>query len=234
MTTQAYLMTTLFILTMDVLLVLVMLWILRNNGAPVPVLATTGAGAGLWLGFLLWGIGGEHFFSDQMNAWAFYAVVLAGIGGVMTVVFTTPLAALLSKGGQEMLLLPQGLRAFFGAGFLVEGLLGLLPANFALVDGITHITAAVLALMTALLLSRHAVGAGSVWLTNLFGLLDLVVVATGIAFALLPEIGLHHNMMYALFFAAPIFVTLHVLALRLELREPTPMPIMAQTACVQL
>lgn len=223
MTTQPDLITTLFILSMDVLLLLVLLWILRNNGASLPTMAITGAVAVLWLGFLLWGIGGEHIFPDQMNPWAFYAVILTGIGGVMTLFFTTPLGALLSKGGQEMLLLPQGMRAFFGAGFLVEGILGLLPPNFALMDGITHITAAVLALMTALMLSRRAVGAGSVWLTNLFGLLDLVVVATGIAFVLLPEIGLYHNMMYALFFAAPIFVTLHMLSLRLELREPTPM-----------
>lgn len=224
MTTQAYLVTTLFVLAMDGLLATIVIWILRSNGASVSLMASTGAVVMLWLGFLLWGIGGEHLFPDHMSPWAFYAVILVCIGAVMTVCFTTPLGTLLSKGGQEMLLLPQGMRAFFGAGFLIEGTLGLLPPNFALMDGITHITAAVLALMTALMLSRRVVGSSSVWLTNLFGLLDLVAVATGIAFVLLSDIGLYHNMMYALFFAAPIFVTLHMLSLRLELREPTPMP----------
>ncbi|MEM9380152.1 MAG: hypothetical protein AAGB93_09425 [Planctomycetota bacterium] len=107
----------------------------------------------------------------------------------------------------------QGLRVFFGAGFLVEAVLGVMPAGFGIADGVTHISAAFLALALA---TAHAMGAarpGFAWFVNAFGLLDIVVVAGGISFVLLPEIGPHHNVMLAAFFAAPIFIALHFVAI---------------------
>ena len=94
-----------------------------------------------------------------------------------------------------------------------------MPSNFAVLDGMSHVTAAVLMLV------RRQVGLGAVWLTNLFGLVDIVVVAAGIAFLLVPQLGPHHNVMYAAFFAAPIFISLHLLSLRFALRECVPAPV---------
>lgn len=110
--------------------------------------------------------------------------------------------------------MPQGMRAFFGAGFLIQGVLGSMPPAFAIADGLTHITAAVLALWTSWMLGKGWFGPRVLWLTNLFGLLDIVVVAAGIAFVLLPKIGPYHNVMYAAFFAASIFIALHLLSIR--------------------
>jgi hypothetical protein len=123
------------------------------------------------------------------------------------------------------LLLPQGLRTLFGAGFLIEGAYGVMPVHFAVSDGITHIIAGTLALMTAWGLAQKILGARALWIAHLFGLLDIVVVAAGIAFVLLPEIGPFHNIILAAFFAAPIFVTLHLMGIRDLLRSSaTPPP----------
>ena len=225
---QAESLTTVYVLIMDVLLATVLLWVLHANGATSRMLAAVGAGAALWLGFMVWGIGGQNLFQADIGSWAFFAILLCGVVGVLVLFMATRLGALLSKGGQEFLLLPQGLRAFFGAGFLVEGALGVMPRDFAVLDGLTHITAAVLALMTALMLARRQVGLGAVWLTNLFGLVDVVVVAAGIAFVLLPQIGPHHNVMYAALFAAPIFIALHLLSLRLAWRAGVPAPVLSR------
>ena len=225
---QAESLTTVYILIMDVLLATVLLWVLHTHGATRRMLAAVGAGAALWLGFMVWGIGGQNLFPADIGSWAFFAILLCGVAGVLMLFMATPLGALFAKSGQEFLLLPQGLRAFFGAGFLVEGAFGVMPRDFAVLDGIAHITAAVLALMTALMLARRQVGLGAVWLTNLFGLLDVVVVAAGIAFVLLPQIGPHHNVMYAALFAAPVFIALHLLSLRVAWHAGVPAPVAAR------
>ena len=46
-----------------------------------------------------------------------------------------------------------------------------------------------------------------------FGLTDVALVALGIPWFLIAAVGPNHNMMYAAFFAAPIFVALHAVSL---------------------
>jgi hypothetical protein len=102
---------------------------------------------------------------------------------------------------------------FFGAGFLIEAALGLLPQRFGIADGMTHVIAAFLALKAGLLLAKDGHNRFELWFANLFGLLDIVVVALGISFVLLNDITPYHNMMYVVFFAAPLFLGLHLVSI---------------------
>lgn len=168
----------------------------------------------LWQGFLLWRLSSGSLFAYDISSVAFCLTLFGFVALVCGVVFfVKPLREVLLRLPYESLLLPQGLRVFFGAGFLVEGVLGQLPKGFSIADGIFHILSAFLALKSGLLYAQRKDNLGEVWFANLFGLTDIVIVALGIPFALIAQVGPNHNMMYAAFFAAPIFVTFHFISI---------------------
>jgi len=139
---------------------------------------------------------------------------------VAVVTFATTVKKYLLKVPQEFLLFPQGLRVFFGAGFLIEACLGIMPATFGILDGITHVSSAFLAMMTAIVYTSKWKSNRMVWIANLFGLIDILVVAVGISFFLLKDISPNHNVMYAVFFAAPLFITLHIISIWKLIKNP--------------
>lgn len=204
---------TAFILVLDLLLTLLLLWCLGKLGASRRTVLFVGGSCVAWLALLVWMLGGHRAIPADIGGRAFFAILLGGVALVAALFFATSIGGCFLRGGHEWMLLPQGLRAFFGAGFLIQGALGTMPPAFAIADGLTHITAALLALWTSWMLGQGYFGARALWLTNLFGLLDIVVVAAGIAFGLLPKIGPYHNVMYAAFFAAPLFIALHLLSI---------------------
>ncbi len=221
---------TSYILTFDLLLTSLLLWCLGKLGASrrrIIVVGSIGVG---WLAFLLWMFGGHNLIPADIGGPAFFALLLGGVVLVAGLFFATAIGGNFMRGGHEWLLVPQGMRAFFGTGFLIQGTLGTMPVSFAIADGLTHITAAILALWTAWMLGKGYAGARILWFTNLFGLLDIVVVAAGIAFVLLPKVGPYHNMMYAAFFAAPLFIALHLLSLSRLLSVSRAIPVLDHAA----
>lgn len=100
----------------------------------------------------------------------------------------------------------------FGAGFLLQAGIGLLPIEFGIIDGFSHITAGFMALIAAALIANAPTRLGPVIAANAFGLLDILVVASSIALILLPEMTPHHPMMYAVFLPAPIWLWLHIVS----------------------
>ena len=153
-------------------------------------------------------------FSKDISSIAFCFILFGFVGVVCgAIFFCRPLRDLLLRLPYESLLLPQGMRVFFGAGFLVEGVLGQLPKGFSIADGIFHILSAFLALKSGLLFAQRKDNIGEVWFANIFGLTDIVIVALGIPFGLIEQVGPNHNMMYAAFFAAPIFVAFHFISI---------------------
>jgi hypothetical protein len=114
---------------------------------------------------------------------------------------------------QYYLLLPQAFRMFFGAGFIIEAAYGILPIDYGVIDGVMHITTAFLATTLAIHIAHGHKPKKSLIMVNIFGLLDIVIVAYGIAFFILGDIGVNHNVFYAVFFPAPIFIWLHLISL---------------------
>ena len=114
---------------------------------------------------------------------------------------------------QRQLLLAQGIRVFFGGGFLMQASLGTLPQTFGIIDGFTHISAGFFGLIAAFSLAANIQGTRRAWFANLFGLADIAIVASSIALVLLPQIGPHHNIMYAVFLPAPFWLWLHIISI---------------------
>lgn len=203
-----------YVITLNLVLAGFILEVLRRSGAGKSLRLGVATAFVTWMLLLGWGIGGHHFFPDHISGMAFFVIILSAVAVVAAaMLFFPPLKRVLANAPQELLLLTQGLRVFFGAGFLIQAALGLLPLRFGISDGMTHVIAAFLALKAGLLLVKGGHNRFELWFANLFGLLDIVVVALGISFMLLDIMTPYHNMMYVVFFAAPLFLGLHLVSM---------------------
>ena len=110
-------------------------------------------------------------------------------------------------------MLLQGVRVFFGAVFLMFASQGVLPATFGIIDGFTHIGAGFFGLIAAFSIASGINGKRRAWFANLFGLADILIVASSLALVLLPTIGPHHPMMYAVFLPAPLWLWFHLISI---------------------
>lgn len=205
--------TTVYLLVFDLVLVGFLIEVLRRAGASRKLVLGVGIGAVAWIALLAYLLPNQLLYPSNVTPTAFFVSILASVFALTAIGLFTPIGRLLGKSPQELLMLPQGLRVFFGAGFLMQGVLGLMPASFAIADGITHITAAFLCMKAAVLLRNPNARRGELWFANLFGLIDIVVVACGLSFFLLADIGPHHNVMLAALFAAPVFINLHLVSI---------------------
>lgn len=181
------------------------------------------AGLAGWLAVLHLGLSTRSLFPQDISGPAFLAVMVAGIalvGAVLTAV--PPVRVLLARLDQGQLMLLQGVRVFFGAAFLVQASTGDLPAAFGIVDGITHISAGFFGLIAAYSLAAGVDGPRRAWFANVFGLADILIVASSLALLLLPHIGPHHPMMYAVFLPAPLWLWFHLFSIAKLLRQRSP------------
>jgi len=207
-------MTTIYVIVGNLVLTGFLIETLRRGGASRALTVSIAGALVSWQIFLIWRLAGDGLFPSNIGSVPFCLTLFGFVGVVCAATMVVmPLRKVLLSLPYESLLLPQGLRMFFGAGFLIEGVLGQLPKGFSIADGIFHILSAFLALKSGLLYAQRKDNIGEVWFANLFGLTDIVIVALGIPFALIAEVGPNHNMMYAAFFAAPLFVLFHVLSI---------------------
>ncbi len=205
---------------LDGLMIIFTLWV-ASLRAPLGALGY-GIAAALagWLAVLHLGLSTRSLYPQDISGPAFLAVIVAGValvGGVLMVI--APVRGLLDRLDQGQLMLLQGVRVFFGAGFLVQASTGDLPAAFGIVDGITHISAGFFGLIAAYALAAGVDGSRRAWFANLFGLADILIVASSLALLLLPQIGPHHPMMYAVFLPAPLWLWFHLISIAKLLRE---------------
>ncbi|HFQ61460.1 MAG TPA: hypothetical protein ENK39_04070 [Epsilonproteobacteria bacterium] len=203
--------TTLYIIVMNTALAFTVVKMLRHNSTEAKTMKMAFMIFGSWLLATLLLFGNNTVLPNDISSFALFSIILVGVGLAGFVL--SPLFKALVTLPQEFLLMPQAFRMFFGAGFIIEAVFGIIPAGYGAVDGILHIATAFLATTLAIYVARGAKVTKSLVLVNLFGLLDIVVVAAGIAFFILGDIGIEHNVFYAVFFAAPIFIWLHLISL---------------------
>jgi len=168
----------------------------------------------LWLGALHYGLSNESLFAKDVSGVAFLLLIFAGVGIVGAVLmFIPPIHRLLLSLDQRQLLLLQGVRVFFGATFLMQASTGALPLGFGIMDGYTHIGAGFFGLIAAFSVATGVQGRRRAWFANIFGLTDILIVASSLALILLPQIGPHHSMMYAVFLPAPLWFWFHLISM---------------------
>ncbi len=194
-----------------------------RGGLPRRIALTVGSIGAVWLVLLRASFSqGEPFPEDISGLW-FFILILVGVGVFGAALFGHPaLRDPLVRMDQTWLLAPQAIRIVFGATFLLWASEDILPRTFGIVDGLTHITAGVLGLGASIAMYRNH-NMTLPWVANIFGLGDILIVASSIAFVLLDDIGPHHPMMYAVFAPAPVWLWLHVVSIyRLSLGAEVP------------
>ena len=209
-----------FMLDLNSMMVIYTLWVFSLSKPAIRLRVGLGTILLSWLAILHWGLASQSIFPESISGVTFLITILVFVGVVgAALLMVPPMRRVLFGLTQEQLLLAQGIRVFFGAGFLMQASLGNLPTTFGILDGWTHIAAGFLGLVAAFSFAVRINGARRAWFANLFGLADILIVATSLSLALLPQIGPHHSMMYAVFLPAPLWFWLHVVSLWKLARE---------------
>lgn len=203
--------TTLYIILTEIALAFTILKMLKHNNTEPKTITLGFVIFTAWILAVIILFGENSVLPNDISSFTLFAIILVGVS--LAGVVLSPLFKALIALPQEFLLLPQAFRMFFGAGFIIEAVFDIMPAGYGAIDGILHISTAFLATTLAIYVARGAKVTKSLIMVNLFGLLDIVVVAAGIAFFILGDIGVDHNVFYAVFFAAPIFIWLHLISL---------------------
>lgn len=210
---EIYELTTWYVVLMDVVIALATLWLLKKGNGTIAQLVTTGFVFLCWIVILVWAMSGEHIVSPNIEGLTFYLVIIGFVLFAGILMYITGLLKVFYSASQVDILIVHGFRVFVAAGFFTEGALGVIPVKFGIMDGFMHMTSGFLALFTVILLLINKKAIMWVWVTNVAGLLDILIIATAICFFVFSEIGPHHNMMLAVFFAAPVLIWLHFTSL---------------------
>lgn len=206
-----YELTTVYIIAMEFFLAITLIKVIKFTDVSYAVKRKSAFVFGIWFAVVVTLFEFVKILPVDMSSLSLFILILIGVAfsGLFFYLLKEVFLAL----PQELLLLPQAFRMFFGAGFIVEAVYGIIPSVYGIVDGVMHITSAFLAVTLAIYIARGCKCKRPLLLVNLFGLLDIVIVAAGIAFVILPQIGTGHNVFLAVFFAAPIFIWLHLISL---------------------
>ncbi len=212
-----------FALFLNLTMIIYTLWVISLGEKKGLLSISIGLGLLVWLAILHLGLSTKSIFPEDISGIAFLAIIFVVVGAVGALLFfIKPLRGKLLALSQRQLLLMQGIRVFFGANFLMQASLGELPLTFGILDGWTHIAAGFFGLIAAFSLANGTDGKRRAWFANIFGVVDILVVASTLALILLPTLTPHHNMMYAVFLPAPLWLWFHVVSIAKLLDQDEP------------
>lgn len=220
-----------FAIFLDFMMIIYTLWVISLGDKNGKLSIGIGAGMLSWLGILHFGLSTKSLFSEDISGIAFLIIILIAVGAVgALLLLVKPIRDKLLALTQKQLLLLQGIRVFFGANFLMQASLGGLPQTFGILDGWTHIAAGFLGLIAAFTLVADADGERRAWFANIFGVVDILVVASTLALIILPTLTPHHPMMYAVFLPAPLWLWFHLVSMWKLLQHKDNPALLAQKA----
>ena len=202
-----------FMIRLDLLMISHTLWVLllsnKNRfhfGLGVVLLT--------WLVLLHFGLSSKSIFPETISGVLFLTIIFTAVAAVGIVLFAIPTTQKILLGlTQQQLLLLQGIRVFYGARFLMYASVGALPLVFGIVDGWTHIAAGFLALMAAYSFSTNSHAIRRAWFANIFGLAEILLVASTLALFILQDVTPDGLVMYAAFLPAPLLLWFHFISI---------------------
>lgn len=210
---MSFISTNEFMVGLDLLMITYTLWVhsLSNSNK-----FHYGIGVGLfgWLFLLHLGLSTKSIFPEDISGLSFLIIIFVAVGIVGLLLFFVPMVKKIVLGlSQQQLLLMQGIRVFFGASFLMQASLGNMPLIFGIIDGWTHIAAGFFGLIAAFSMESDTDAIRRAWFANIFGLLDILIVASTLSLVILHDITPHGSMMYAVFLPAPLWLWFHLISI---------------------
>ena len=198
---------------LDTIMIVYTLWVLslKNNNK---IYYGIGLGLFIWLVVLHFGLSTKSLFPEDISGIFFLIIIFTAVGVVgALLLLTPPIRKVVLSLDQQQLLLLQGIRVFFGASFLMQASLGAMPLVFGVIDGWTHIAAGFFGLIAAYSVAGGINATRRVWFANIFGLLDILIVASSLSLLILDDITPHGSMMYAVFLPAPLWLWAHLISM---------------------
>jgi len=179
-----------------------------------------GTGLFVWLIVLHLGLSTKSFFPENISGISFLIIIFTVVGIVGAILLLVyPIRKIVTALNQQQLLLVQGIRVFFGASFLMQASLGAMPLVFGIIDGWTHIAAGFFGLIAAFSMASRINAERRAWFANIFGLLDILIVASTLSLLILDGITPHGSMMYAVFLPAPLWLWAHLISIYKLVKE---------------
>jgi len=210
---MSFLTSNWFMISLDLLMIIYTLWVVSLSNRN-KFHYGTGAALLAWLTLLHVGLSTKSLFPEDISGIAFLMIVFAAVGVVGLILLAIPpVRKIVLSLSQQQLLLIQGIRVFFGASFLMQASLGGMPLLFGIVDGWTHIAAGFFGLVAAFSMAGSFDAVKRAWFANVFGLADILIVASTLSLLILRDITPHGNMMYAVFLPAPLWLWAHVISI---------------------
>ncbi len=201
--------TTYWVLLVDMIVAVATLWLFWKGRANTRTLWTVGVVFIVAILGMHWLFGGQNLLPSNLSGIWFYTIILIGAALVVLILELSSMK-IMDNLSQEHLQIVQGLRVFVGGGFLMEGVLNVIPGWFSILDGFLHIASGFLALLSAIGFSNNwKESRPLLWLANMVGITDILVIVTGICFLAWDDLGPYHNMNYVVFGAGPILLWLH-------------------------
>ncbi len=216
-----YAVTTNWVIIVNIVIALASLWLFKKGKASDRTIGVVAVLFALSIAFFYWGFGGQNFLASDLSGSVFYAVILGGACVVLVLLYFTS-SSIFDNLSQVDLQVVQGLRVFIGGGFLMEGVLEVIPDWFSIMDGFFHIASGFLALLSAIaFLQKWSGSRNLLWLANTVGLVDILVIVTGICFWVWSDLGPHHNMNYVVFGVGSMLLWLHYNSIKKLLESPS-------------
>ncbi len=198
---------------LDLLMIIYTLWVLSLSNKNK---FHYGIGGALfaWLALLHLGLSTKSIFPEDISGILFLLIIFAAVGLVgLLLLAVHPVKKIVLGLSQQQLLLMQGIRVFFGASFITQASLGNMPLLFGIADGWTHIAAGFFGLVAAFPMTNTIDAIKRAWFANLFGLVDILIVASTLSLVILQDITPHGSMMYAVFLPAPLWLWFHLISI---------------------
>jgi len=221
MKSEYYMLTTYWVIFVAIIVTVATVWLYRTGKASTKIQVVVALLLAGFIAFMHWGFGGTNFLPANLSGGLFYMIILGAALAVNILLYLTSWRTFENL-SQEHLQLVQGLRVFVGGGFLMEGVVDVIPGWFSIMDGFMHISSGFFALVAAIAyIKRHSLKNQLLWLANIVGITDIAVIVTSICFVVWSDLGPHHNMQYIVFGGGPIFLWLHFVSVKKLLNKNT-------------
>lgn len=209
-----YLATTYWVIGVNIIFLLATLWLLKIGRASKTTTWVFGTVSVAWMFFIHVVFSNKSIIPVDISGGAMYALTLSAAALVLAVFYFSPLKKIFDNIPQEYIQIVQGLRVFVACGFLMEGVLHVIPAWFSIMDGFFHVTTGFLSLIAAFAVAKNDKSQNKLlWMANIVGLLDIATILTSICFLVWNDLGAFHNMQYVVFFTAVLLIWFHFVSI---------------------
>lgn len=209
-----YLATTYWVIGINLVFLFATLWLLKIGRATQKTRWVFGLISIAWIIFIHFVFSNKLLIPIDISGGAFYALTLSSATLVLAVFYFSPLKKVFDNISQENIQIVQGLRVFVASGFLMEGVLQVIPAWFSIMDGFLHVSSGFLALLASIAVVKNQTSKNQLlWLANIVGVLDIVIIVTSISLVVWKDLGAFHNMQYVVFYTGVLLLWFHFVSL---------------------